>query len=400
MNYKKTIELMERVQFIYELALAKLELESLSAKFEITNSMRKFELVSGDMELLRKRVAYFKSIDGQTSDYEKLVQFNQTTSINQYLTHWMYPYKGKFHPQMIRALLNFIKVNEGDLVLDPFMGSGTTILESQILGLNSVGIDVSPVCVLVSKVKTESVAVLDKIKEIKDEILKQNETNLTNFENPENKGIRASVEGIKDEKVRNFFLVAELISHSDESRRGRDFHKSFSNNVEKMLKSVEDFDKAIKEVGLKPGKVRIEKGDSRDIKLKDNSIDGIITSPPYSIALDYVKNDAHALEALGFDTKIIREEFIGVRGTNSNRIVLYNQDIMKSIDEMFRVLKPGKFCVIIIGDASYLGERIKTVDFTLQYAKKLGFKLIKNIDKIIYGLYNVMQKENILIFQK
>ncbi|PKP59749.1 MAG: hypothetical protein CVT89_00865, partial [Candidatus Altiarchaeales archaeon HGW-Altiarchaeales-2] len=363
-------------------------------------SMRKFELVSGDMELLRKRVAYFKSIDGQTSDYEKLVQFNQTTSINQYLTHWMYPYKGKFHPQMIRALLNFIKVNEGDLVLDPFMGSGTTILESQILGLNSVGIDVSPVCVLVSKVKTESVAVLDKIKEIKDEILKQNETNLTNFENPENKGIRASVEGIKDEKVRNFFLVAELISHSDESRRGRDFHKSFSNNVEKMLKSVEDFDKAIKEVGLKPGKVRIEKGDSRDIKLKDNSIDGIITSPPYSIALDYVKNDAHALEALGFDTKIIREEFIGVRGTNSNRIVLYNQDIMKSIDEMFRVLKPGKFCVIIIGDASYLGERIKTVDFTLQYAKKLGFKLIKNIDKIIYGLYNVMQKENILIFQK
>ena len=400
MNYKKTIELIDRVQFIYELALAKLELESLSAKFEITNSMRKFELVSGDEELLRKRVAYFKKIEGQITDYEKLVQFNQTTSMNQYLTHWMYPYKGKFHPQMIRALLNLIRVNEGDLVFDPFMGSGTTILESEILGINSVGIDVSPVCILVSKVKTESVAVLNKIKEIKDEILKQNETNLTNFENPENKGIRASVEGIKDEKVRNFFLVAELISHSDESRRGRDFHKSFSNNVEKMLKSVEDFDKAIKEIVLKPGKVRIEKGDSRDIKLKDNSIDGIITSPPYSIALDYVKNDAHALEALGFDTKVIKEEFIGVRGTNSNRIVLYNQDLMKSIDEMFRVLKSGKFCVIIIGDASYLGERIKTVDFTLQYAEKSGFKLIKNIDKIIYGLYNVMQKENILIFQK
>ncbi|CEG13175.1 hypothetical protein MSIBF_A3370006 [groundwater metagenome] len=117
MNYKKTIELMDRVQFIYEMALAKLELESLSAKFEITNSMRKFELVSGDEELLRNRVAYFKKIEGQITDYEKLVQFNQTTSMNQYLTHWMYPYKGKFHPQMIRALLNLIRVNEGDLVL-------------------------------------------------------------------------------------------------------------------------------------------------------------------------------------------------------------------------------------------------------------------------------------------
>ncbi|CEG11229.1 hypothetical protein MSIBF_A1320013 [groundwater metagenome] len=40
---------------------------------------------------------------------------------------------------MIRALLNLIRVNEGDLVLDPFMGSGTTILESEILGINSVG---------------------------------------------------------------------------------------------------------------------------------------------------------------------------------------------------------------------------------------------------------------------
>jgi len=40
------------------------------------------------------------------------------------------------------------------------------------------------------------------------------------------------------------------------------------------------------------------------------------------------------------------------------------------------------------------------VDFTIKYAEKVGFKLIKNIDKIIFGLYNVMQKENILVFQK
>lgn len=393
------LELMDKVQFIYELALAKLELESLSAKFEPTNSMRKFKLLEGDQNLLKKRVAYFKRINGTTSDYEKLVQFNQTSSINQYLTHWIYPYKGKFHPQMIRALLNFIQVKEGDLVLDPFMGSGTAILESQVLGINSVGIDVSPVCVLISKVKTQSVDVLDKIKGIKDEILKHNGKTLMNFDSSP-KELRRAINSIKDEKVRNFFLVAELVSHSDMTRRRRDFHASFSNNIEKMIKSVEDFDTAVKEVGIRLGNSKIEEGDSRNLKLKDNSVDGIITSPPYSIALDYVKNDAHALEALGFDTKRIKEGFIGVRGLNSQKIELYNQDMMKSIDEMFRVLKHGKFCVIVIGDASYLGERIKTVEFTIDYATKIGFKLIKNIDKIIYGLYNVMQKENILIFQK
>lgn len=44
---KMELELMDKVQFIYELALAKLELESLSAKFESTNSMRKFKLLDG-----------------------------------------------------------------------------------------------------------------------------------------------------------------------------------------------------------------------------------------------------------------------------------------------------------------------------------------------------------------
>jgi DNA modification methylase len=300
---------------------------------------------------------------------------------------------------MIRALLNFIKVKEGDLVLDPFLGSGTTALESQVLGINSIGIDVSPVCVLISKVKTQSIDVLDKIKEAKSEILKHNGKTLMNFDaNP--KELREAIENIEDEKVRNFFLVAELIAHSDTSRRRRDFHESFANNVEKMIKSVEDFKKAVNEVRIKLGNVKIEEGDSRNLKLKNNSVDGVITSPPYSIALDYVKNDAHALEALGFDTKQIRERFIGVRGSNSERIELYNQDMMRSIEEMLRVLKPGKFCIIVIGDASYFGERIKTVDFTIDYATKIGFKLIKNIDKIIFGLYNVMQKENILIFQK
>jgi len=395
----KELKLMDNVQFIYELVLARLELEGLSAKFEINNDLRTFKLINGDEELLKKRVAYFKEVDGKTTDYEKLVHFNQTTSINQYLTHWIYPYKGKFHPQMIRALLNFMRIKKGEVVLDPFLGSGTTALESQILGINSVGIDISPVCVLISKVKTQSIDVLDKIKEIKNEVLRYNKETIMDF-NTRSKKLRETIEGIENEKVRNFFLVAELIAHSDRYRRRRDFNEAFSNNLEKMIKSVEDFDKAIKEIRIELGDTKIEEGDARNLKLKDESIDGIITSPPYSIALDYVKNDAHALKALGFDTTEIRDKFIGVRGIGKKRIELYNQDMIKSIEEMFRVLKPGKFCTIVIGDASYLGKEIPTVNFVINHAEKIGFRLIKNIHKIIFGLYNVMQKENILILQK
>jgi ubiquinone/menaquinone biosynthesis C-methylase UbiE len=103
---------------------------------------------------------------------------------------------------------------------------------------------------------------------------------------------------------------------------------------------------------------------------------------------------------LGHNLSEIREEFIGVRGKGQTRVDLYNEDIKLSLREMLRVLKPEKYAVIVIGNATYLGQEIKTVEFTTDYAEKVGFKLVKNIDKIIFGLYNVMRKENILIFQK
>jgi DNA modification methylase len=106
------------------------------------------------------------------------------------------------------------------------------------------------------------------------------------------------------------------------------------------------------------------------------------------------------LAVLGYDLIKIREEFIGVRGKGEERLRLYNQDMEKSYKEMYRVLKPGKFAVIVIGNATYNGEEIKTVEFTIDYCQKIGFRLVKNIEKIIFGLYNVIQKENVLIFQK
>lgn len=167
-----------------------------------------------------------------------------------------------------------------------------------------------------------------------------------------------------------------------------------------MISSVSDYVEIVKKLNLKLGKIDIRAGDSRALPLEKGSIDGIVTSPPYSIALDYVSNDAHALKELGYNLSEIREEFIGVRGNGQTRIDLYNEDMKKSLEEMHRVLRPEKYAVIVIGNATYMGHEIKTVEFIIDYAEKIGFKLVKNIDKIIFGLYNVMQKENILIFQK
>ena len=394
----KQLVLLDNVQFIYELALAQLELQSLGVRFEVTNGLREFRLIEiQDEEKLRRKLAYFKLIKGKYTDYFRIIQKNRTRSVNQYLTHWIYPYKGKFHPQMIRALLNIIGLEQGDTVLDPFIGSGTTAVEAQLLGINCVGIDISPLCVLQSKVKVEAIDVLQEIMKWKEEIT--NRMGLTLF-NLENKSLDEIVESIHDEKVKDFYKMTKLVAISDEARRGRDFSKAFLKNLELMVASVKDYFDIKKELNLNLGKVDIKIGDSRKLPLESECIDGIITSPPYSIALDYVANDAHALKALGYSLPKIREEFIGVRGKGEAKINLYNEDMKESLKEMFRVLKPNKYAVIVIGNATYLGNEIKTVEFTITHAEKTGFKLVRNIDKIIFGLYNVMQKENILIFQK
>jgi DNA modification methylase len=399
------LKLFNNVQFIYELALAKLELESSDVEFTVENNLRDFTCNSVDNpEYLKKRLAYFENVDGKTSDYARIVKNNITRSPNQYLTHWIYPYKGKYHPQMIRALLNVIKAQRNDVILDPFIGSGTTLLECQLLGMNSIGTDVSQVCVLVSKVKTESFEAIKEIEEIKDELCEEGRgTTLYSFEDKDGGkkgGLSQAIDKIKNEKVRNFYKVAELIAHSDKSRRRRDFSQSFKTNVEKMLTSTKDFESTVKELKLTLGEVKVDIGDARKLDLKNNSVDGIITSPPYSIALDYVKNDAHALEALGYDLERAREEFIGVRGKGKKKVELYNKDMEKSYNEMYRVLKDGKYCVIVIGNATIQGEEVRTVDMTVDYCEKIGFELEKNMDKIIFGLYNVIQKENVLIFKK
>ncbi|MCM8832294.1 MAG: site-specific DNA-methyltransferase [Candidatus Omnitrophica bacterium] len=398
-NFKKgSLVLLDNVQFIYELALAQLELHSLGINFQVTNGLREFKLLNSvKLDELIKRSAYFKMVDGKYTNYFRIIQKNNTRSVNQYLTHWIYPYKGKFHPQMIRALLNIIGLKEGDTVLDPFIGSGTTAVESQLLGINCIGIDISPLCVLQSRVKTESIEVINEINKIKESILNKSKPS---FFKQENESFLEFINDISNEKVRNFYKMAYLVAVSDNARRGKDFEQSFYKNLDLMIKSVTDFHDIVQELKLKLGKVTIEIGDSKNLPIKNESVDGIITSPPYSIALDYVSNDAHALKVLGLELSNIREKFIGVRGRGSERINLYNQDMEKSYDEMYRVLKPQKFVVIVIGNATYMGEEVKTVEFTINYCQKIGFKLIKNIDKIIFGLYNVMQKENILIFQK
>lgn len=90
--------------------------------------------------------------------------------------HRLHPYKGKFIPQLVEYFLDshtdkfktetFFK--SGDIVLDPFCGSGTTLVQANELGINAIGIDISAFNALISNIKVKKINLAELQKQIKD----------------------------------------------------------------------------------------------------------------------------------------------------------------------------------------------------------------------------------------
>jgi len=392
------------VQFLYEGHLAQLELRSLGCT-DVARDEENWRCftahVNGTADVLRKQSAFFGAIGDEPTDYSLLIrpqyqggEFNRTRSPNQYLTHWIYPYRGKFHPQMIRGLFNIMGLRRGMRVGDFFSGSGTTALEATLMGMDFVGADISPLCVLLAQVKTGSQEVAEDIADLVAKAAAMDDSVLSRF---------VEKHGAADTEVGRFFRVATMVTLSDSERRGREVVPALRKNLRTMSESVTAHQAAIKRFGITPGSVDIEVGDARKLgrRVRTGSVDAVITSPPYSIALDYVENDEHALKAIGLDVNQLREAMTGVRGKGaSEKLALYNEDMQLAFRETSRVLRSGGRAAFVIGDATVDGREWTTTAHMIDWAARVGLRLEQSINKIVFGLYSVMKDEKILIFVK
>ena len=151
--------------------------------FELELALWEHEVLTTD-ELI-DRSAYFKSVDGQqtihyrTCNLQNLEEVHKNSSFRTkvffldgkystgYATHSLFPYRGKFHPQLIRALINILAIKPGQIVLDPMAGSSTVAVEANLLGINAVSVDLSLFCELMGKVKVFSLNLdIDKLESI------------------------------------------------------------------------------------------------------------------------------------------------------------------------------------------------------------------------------------------
>jgi len=256
-----------------------------------------------------------------------------------YATHGIHRYPAKFIPQIPRFCIeSYSKV--GDSVLDPFMGSGTTLLESFITGRNSYGVDIHPLARLIAKVKTTplepdklrslSVRLLESIRD--DE--KDNSDWIPEIPNRDHwfrpevleelATIKKHTWALRKGDNQDFFKICfssiiRKMSNSDsdslipevtsfrkkldaQGKTSFDALAKFENTIGNKLLDAEELWRISAEVEKKyrtSPRVEIIGRDAREVELEDGSVDLAITSPPYASAVHYVS--VHKLEMYWLD---------------------------------------------------------------------------------------------------
>ena len=184
------------------------------------------------------------------------------------------------------------------------------------------------------------------------------------------------------------------------NRINASIEKLFPRVLERYVATIENFQKARKEIKLKIGTSKIIQASALQLPIDDNSVDVIITSPPYSFAIDYLKNDQPQLEYLGYNLNTLREEMIGLSGRGiENKLELYFKKMTKALEEMKRVSKKNSFIIIIIGTNEIQTKGVRLESRIIEIAKEQNLCLNLKMSKPIRGLQNSMKDESILFFK-
>jgi len=279
-------------------------------------------------------------------------------------------------------------------------GSGTTNVEAALMGINSMAIDVSPFCQFMIKTKYESLTIDLKLLE---QIKIQNKNLFDFFKQGDVLERITKIGDYNKIKIYNLAFLAFLDALGYSKRVVKSNHEQLFNKVlPRYIETVKSFLSNQYFDQNKIGNLDVlSSSDALNIKLDINSIDCVITSPPYSFAIDYIENDKDQLEFLGYDTNELKNRLIGLKGkTKNQKLENYFADMDSFCLQVSKVLKKGKHFVLIIGSNTNQTGGIRLEETVINSAKKYNMPLVKSILRPIKGMRNTMKEEYVLIFEK
>lgn len=324
-------------------------------------------------------------------------------------------------------------------ILDPMMGSGTVVALARANGHRAIGIDIDPLAVLIAtawttpvsskKVRKHAVAVLERARSrfptiSKGDAYPRNSDKQTkkfvrywfdDYARRQLVALAGEIAAVRDKKVRNILWCAfsrliitkqsgvSLAMDLAHSRPHKVYERApikpfnaFLGAIEKVLKGC------LEEKAHKRGpKAMIKLGDARKLHLSKNSIDLVLTSPPYLNAIDYMRCSKFSLVWMGYRvgelseirsdsigsevgqmegslqaSKLIHSLKLGRRLSARHQAVLlrFVEDMRNAINEAARVLAPGGQAVFVLGENTVRGTYIPNSKIVAALASDVGLR--------------------------
>lgn len=364
---------------------------------------------------------------------------NFGSSDSAYASHAIHPFAAKFPPQIPHLFIEEL-TESGDSVLDPMSGSGTTIVEALMLKREAFGFDIDPLAVRLCTVKTtwlepqelgrtglgiiESASRrLESERQLRRELEVRFDQETREFLDywflPKTQlellSVILTIEQTTEPPVRDFFelvfssaIIAKtggvsLARDLAHSRPHRDMEKTPRNAITEFRLRLTKILKKFQNLPQRVKRVFIAERNAKDVPLPTDSIDLIVTSPPYANAIDYMR--AHKFSLVWFGHPISSLSALRSRYVGSEKIDLrcsgdiprkaqlaveklqqkdaakarvlrkYLIEMKEVFSEMNRVLKCGKPAVIVVGPSVMRGLEILTHEYLAEIGESVGFRL-------------------------
>lgn len=395
-------------------------------------------------QLHTKSLCSLRELEDKEKICEELKEINWSFSDNDttYLTHDIHPYPAKFIPQIPSNIINKLSL-PGELVWDPFGGSGTTALEALLLGRRAISTDANPLASVIGNGKTLTVGneehreftlykqwLENALRNGIDESLTTNPPSIPNIEKWFNKNvikelsfIKGSLENLSEisrsiAKVALSRTVAKMSNQDGETRYA---------SVERNIKNGETLYCFLKDLDMVFSKVlatsKLLKGKKAifgtfDLRspledsnlLNENQIDLIVTSPPYANVTDYHLYHRFRMFWLGFDPIDFGKKEIGSHLRHQKEKTgfdNYMEEMELCLKNCYRALKPGRYAVFVIGDSVFNKVVYDTTEAYIKVASNIGFEYVGDIKRDLHtvrrsfeGPARRAKDETILILRK
>jgi SAM-dependent methyltransferase len=367
------------------------------------------------------------------------------TADTRYLTHEIHRYSSKFIPQMARQAIELL-TSPGELVLDPMVGSGTTLVEAWLLRRKAIGIDLNPLAILIARVKTRRVnrgrldravselgAVVEAVRATEIGQQRMAETELAKAAiSAASKDARLldpwfakwfqphvlrdllivdhAIRRIDDDRVRDVARVA----FSEILRRSSNAHGGYPNVMFNrrsprkpspgpiFARTLRTYAERVKELEELPNsEPNVEERDARQTALADDSIDAIVSHPPYIGSVPYAEYGLLSLRWLQVDDRELDSRLLGGKRRSPDVTERFRTMYSDVLSEANRVLRRGRVMCLVVGDPVVRGKVVDLARMTRELAAASGFvEIAFALRSGVNRRANKMSHETILFFEK